>query len=130
MVKLAPTTIQTLPNPVDGLRTKSKVSILERWQTIQTNLLHGKDDRSRRYKEELFGKSANYEYSDEYNALSVLRVNVDWVSADDYSRRVSIHTRAKLIAQTYLEGIIDTLQRHDDMMKKKLEAQINKTQGK
>ncbi len=119
-----------MPNPVDGLRTKCKVSVLERWQTIQNNILHGKDDKSRKYKEELFGKSANYEYSEEYNALSVIRNNVDWIYADDFKDNVNIHTRAKLIAQTYIEGIIETLQRHDDIMKQKLKAQVDKTQGK
>lgn len=119
-----------MPNPVDGLRTKSKVSVLERWQTIQENILSGKDEKSRRYKEELFGKSSNYEYSEEYNALSVLRNNVDWIHADTFRDVVNIHTRAKLIAQTYIEGIIETLQRHDDLMKQKLKDQVAKTQGK
>ena len=103
--------------------------MLERWQTIQENLLHGKDDKSKRYKEELFGKSSNYEYSEEYNALSVLRNNVDWISADEFRDKVNIHTRAKLIAQTYIEGIIDTLQRHDDLQKQKMKDQMSKTQG-
>lgn len=105
------------------------MSVLERWQTIQKNILHGNDEKSRRYKEELFGKSSNYEYSEEYNALSVIRTNVDWYRADTFKDAVNIHTRAKLIAQTYVEGIIDTLQRHDDLMKQKLKDQVAKTQG-
>lgn len=103
--------------------------MLERWQTLQSNILSGNDEKSKRYKEELFGKSSNYEYSEEYNALSVLRNNVDWISADSFVDTVNIHTRAKLIAQTYIEGIVDTLQRHDDMMKQKLKDQVSKAQG-
>lgn len=61
--------------------------------------------------------------------ISVLRNNVDWISADAFKDVVNIHTRAKLIAQTYLEGIMDTLQRHDDLMKQKLKAQVDKMNG-
>lgn len=103
--------------------------MLERWATIQQNLLHGKDERSRKYKEELLGKNSTYEYTEEYNILSLIRNNVDWISIDEWDSRVNIHTRAKLYAQTYIEGILETMSRHDDLQKQKLKAQVDKTQG-
>lgn len=119
----------TVQNPIDGRRIKHKVSILERWRLIQENVLHGKDDKSRRYREELLGQASNYEYSDAYNFLSILREKVNWADVDRFLAETDIHTKAKLIASSYIENVIDILQRHDDTMKQRLKNVANRGKG-
>ncbi len=76
------------------------------------------------------GSSSNLEYPDDYNLLSIVKKNVDWTNVDKFLKETSIHTKAKLIAQSHIEGIVDVLQRHDDLQKQKMKSlQSGKSNG-
>jgi hypothetical protein len=111
-------------DPLTGAKRKFKVSILVRWEKLQ-KLLSGTDERVRRYKEELFGSAVVEEFPDEYNELNVIKKAGSWVDFYKF-KELPIHLRAKLMAHTYLESIVEILQRHDSLQKQKIRQMENR----
>jgi hypothetical protein len=76
----------------------------------------------------LLGSSIVEEYPDEYNVISIVKKAGDWKDFDAF-QALPIHTRAKLIAHSYLENIVEILGRHDSLQKQKVKAMENRHSG-
>lgn len=81
-------------------------------------LLEGRSEAVAKYKEELLGSSTEVDSPDLYNLINVAKqLNIPYPRF----KKIEIHDRAKMIAQHYLENMVDLIRRHDSLQKQKME---------
>lgn len=113
-------------DPQTGIRTKVLVTVVKRYQNL-TKMLEGKSTAVAKHRKELFGSSPSMETGELYNLLSVAKeMNIPYPQFVAYELR----DQALMIAHFYLKNIVETLQRHDDIIARNEDAVRTKAKGK
>jgi len=125
LIRLAPKTDTVETDPITGRKITKKLSILVRYARIMKLIEDKKDTTAmRKHREELFGGLTPIYGSPRYTDLSVIHAigipPTIW-------REMNLDEQAQQIARHYLESMIDTITRHDNIVRRNEEKNKKKT---
>lgn len=126
MRSLAPRAKRTWIKP-DRSKEVYWESVIERYGRVM-DFCNNNSDQAIKHREELFGTSTEYSYPDLYSMISLGRELVgDYVHFDAMLKDPKqIRKIAKMIAQYRLERMVETLSRHEGIVKRNEENHKNK----
>ncbi len=117
-------------DPDTGLSMKYKTPLVVWYTTKFQKLLSGNSEAILKHKKELFGPSHEDESPNVLSHYAMLRTL--GITEDDFDL-LDIHTRAKIIAEYTLNGMIELRSRHLSILEQNLEkakSKRNKPNGK
>lgn len=95
-----------------------------RWQKLH-KILEGETTAIKEHKKELFGSLLIEDTPYDFDLISSLKKLNMWRVPEGMDDN-AIHALAKAIAHNHLEGIMDILRRHDDIMERRLKDRSSK----
>jgi hypothetical protein len=102
-----------------------KVPITYWYEEYFLPMISKKDDRAKKYREELFGAGQIETTPALYGDHSFLKDSS--ITREEFLQ-LSLHTRAQMIVHHEISGIVDLYKHHKQLMKNKLERQNSGTQ--
>lgn len=118
-------------DPETNQKTKILAPISVRYDRIQNGFPASSNTPAiKEYRKKLFGHEVIDQTTIMYSELSIVKTfGVDY----DYWKKISIHSRAKMMAQNIISNMVEVIRRHlelQDDAKKKRDSKDTKGKGK